>query len=302
MRIGTCLYQSQQYLFVKQSRAIAIPALDPKFDQPEYCDVLRLIAAGPDCWGDLAERLESVSLKAQVKQHEIELLAPIPKPPKDIMCVSGNYEDTIAEFAAMSKWQADPPEQPIVFTKSVSSVAGPQSDFLFDSSISREIDWECELAVVIGVGGKHIQEEDALKHVFGYTVINDITARDLQFAYEQYFIGKSLDGACPMGPWIVTTDEIPDPQTLNLRCRVNGQVKQASNTSHQIFSVASVIATLSMGMTLEPGDIISTGSPAGVGFARKPPEFLRPGDLVECEIAGIGQLQNNVVDVGQRNT
>jgi 2-keto-4-pentenoate hydratase/2-oxohepta-3-ene-1,7-dioic acid hydratase in catechol pathway len=151
-----------------------------------------------------------------------------------------------------------------------------------------------ELGVIIGTGGKTISGKKALKHVFGYTIINDLSARDLQFRHKQFFLGKSLDGTCPMGPWIVTADEIPDPQNLKLRCRVNGVLKQDSNTRHMIFDIPAIIETLSLGMTLEPGDIISTGTPSGVGFARTPPEFLKPGDTLECEIEGIGVLRNRV--------
>ena len=151
--------------------------------------------------------------------------------------------------------------------------------------------------MIIGKGGKNIREEDALAHVFGYTVLNDVTARDLQSRHKQFFKGKSVDGYCPMGPWIVTADEIADPQQLHLCLRVNGVTKQDGNTSQMVFSVSRIIADLSLGMTLEPGDIIATGTPSGVGFARNPPEYLKAGDVMETEIAGIGMLRNAVVRV-----
>ena len=166
---------------------------------------------------------------------------------------------------------------------------------MIDPAVSEEIDWEVELGVILGKGGKNIREEDAYAHVFGYCVLNDVTARDLQDRHRQYFRGKSLDGYCPMGPWIVTADEIADPQNLNLRLLVNGVSKQESNTSMMIFSIPKIIAVLSNGMTLEPGDIIATGTPSGVGFARNPPEFLKPGDVVEAEVQDIGTLRNPVV-------
>ena len=164
-----------------------------------------------------------------------------------------------------------------------------------DPAVSTEIDWEAELAVVIGRMGKNIREGDALSYVFGYTVLNDVTARDLQARHKQFFKGKGLDGSCPMGPWIVTADEIADPQALPVRLRVNGVTKQDGNTSQMLFSIAHLIMALSLGMTLEPGDIIATGTPSGVGFSRVPPEFLKSGDIVEADIEGIGVLRNVVV-------
>jgi 2-keto-4-pentenoate hydratase/2-oxohepta-3-ene-1,7-dioic acid hydratase in catechol pathway len=148
--------------------------------------------------------------------------------------------------------------------------------------------------VVIGTPARKLSKQQALDCIFGYTVINDISARDLQFRHEQFFIGKSLPGACPMGPWIVTADDIADPQNLNLRCRVNNDITQESNTHYMIFDVATIIASLSHSMVLEPGDIIATGTPSGVGFAQKPPRYLVPGDIVECEVAGIGRIRNRI--------
>ena len=191
---------------------------------------------------------------------------------------------------------AELPQHPIVFTKNLTSMNSPGGDIPCHAGVTTQLDWEVELAVVIGVGGRGIAREHALRHVFGYSVINDVTARDLQFRHKQYFIGKSLDGTCPMGPVIVTADDIPDPQALDLKSWVNGALKQSSNTRQQIFTVAELIHVLSRGMLLEPGDIISTGTPSGVGFARKPPEFLRPGDVVECEVENIGRLKNKVVE------
>ena len=157
------------------------------------------------------------------------------------------------------------------------------------------MDWEVELGVVLGAGGKNIPRAEALEHVFGYTVINDVSARDVQSGHGgQFFKGKSLDGCCPMGPWVVTRDEVPDPHHLGLRCRVNDVVKQEATTAELIFDIPAIIEWLSLGLTLLPGDIIATGTPAGVGFARQPPEFLRPGDTVECEVDGIGVIRNRV--------
>ena len=237
-------------------------------------------------------------LRAQtpsLRLDEVQLLAPIPRPRKNIICLGLNYLAHAQESLAAKGTAMQINEDPVVFTKNVTAVTGPYADVMRDPRVTEQLDWEAELAVVIGRGGRFIEPAEALQHVFGYTVLNDLSARDLQFRHKQYFLGKSLDGGCPMGPWIVTADEIPDPQTLNIACRVNGVVKQHANTSQQRFDVATTIAILSRIMTLEPGDIIATGTPEGVGFARKPPEFLRPGDVVECEIERIGSIRNRII-------
>ena len=228
---------------------------------------------------------------------EVQLAAPIPRPRKNIMCLGLNYSEHEKESSAARGRESNLPTAPVIFTKAPTTVNGPYSDIVIDPHVSERVDWEAELAVIIGKTGKNIREEDALDYVFGYTVLNDVTARDLQDRHRQYFKGKSIDGSCPMGPWIVTADEIPDPQYLPIRLRVNGVTKQESNTNTMIFSVRQIIATLSLGMTLEPGDIIATGTPSGVGFARKPPEFLKSGDVVETEIDGIGTMRNPVVSL-----
>jgi 2-keto-4-pentenoate hydratase/2-oxohepta-3-ene-1,7-dioic acid hydratase in catechol pathway len=231
------------------------------------------------------------------KLSEVQLAAPIPRPRKNIMCLGWNYAEHQKETAQLRGQAAAVPEYPVIFTKAPTTANGPYGDIVIDPSVSEQIDWEAELAVIIGKGGKNIREEDALSHVFGYTVLNDVTARDLQSRHKQFFKGKSIDGYCPMGPWIVTADEIPDPQQLPLRLHVNGVIKQESNTSEMVFTVRKIIAVLSLGMTLEPGDIIATGTPSGVGFARNPPEFLKAGDVVETEIDGIGLLRNKCVNI-----
>ena len=227
---------------------------------------------------------------------DIQLAAPIPRPRKNLMCLGWNYADHAKETALIRGQDTKPPEYPVIFTKAPTTVNSPYGNIIIDSQVSVEIDWEAELAVIIGNGGKNISEEDAMSHVFGYSVLNDVTARDLQSRHKQFFKGKSIDGYCPMGPWIVTADEIEDPQQLEVRLRVNGITKQEGNTSMMVFPIRTIIAILSQGMTLEPGDIIATGTPSGVGFTRNPPEFLKAGDVMETEIEGIGILRNVVVN------
>jgi len=253
-------------------------------------NMLALIDAGAlaDAQRVAAQAREAIPL------NRVKLLAPIPRPRKNVFALGRNYGEHAKESAGARGAAISPP---VVFTKAPTTVNAPFGEIVVDPAVSVQIDWEVELGVVIGKRGRKIQQSDALNFVFGYTVINDVTARDLQDRTSQFFIGKSVDGYCPMGPWIVTADEIPDPQNLGLRCRVNGATKQDGHTRDMIYSVAFTIAELSRTLTLEPGDIITTGTPAGVGFARKPPEFLTPGDVLESEIDGIGLLRNRVVGV-----
>lgn len=287
MQLMTCRYAGEVRLGVVRGDHVVLP----EGEWPRT--MLTLIDGGPALWARLAN---ASTPGARVPLTSVETLAPIPLPRKNIMCLGWNYADHAQESAGVRGTTAELPQHPIVFTKNVTSVNHPGGDIPCRAAVTVQLDWEVELGVVIGVGGRGIARADALRHVFGYTVINDVSARDLQFRHKQYFIGKSLDGTCPMGPVIVTADEIPDPQVLDLRSSVNGEQKQSSNTRHQIFPVAELISVLSRGMRLEPGDILATGTPSGVGFARKPPEFLKPGDVVECEIERIGVLRNRVVD------
>lgn len=226
----------------------------------------------------------------------VRLLAPIPQPLRNAVCVGLNYADHVAE--SKSVVAADTPKYPVFFTKPPTCVIGPDDEIPWHGHVSTAIDWEAELAVIVGRKGRDIDEASALEYVFGYTIANDVTARDLQQRHGQWYKGKSLDGFCPLGPVVVTADEIGDPQRLDIGLRVNGEMKQSSNTRQMIFGVARLIAEWSAGMTLLPGDILLTGTPAGVGVGRTPPEFLKPGDLVEAEIAGIGVLRNRVANPG----
>ncbi|QEE40675.1 MULTISPECIES: fumarylacetoacetate hydrolase family protein [unclassified Methylobacterium] len=223
----------------------------------------------------------------------VRLLAPIPTPTRNIYAVGWNYLEHFAEGQAVRGTNMDYPAHPVFFTKGVNTVNGPYDPIPFDPAVSTAIDWEVELAVIIGTRGRNIEEADAMSHVFGYSVINDTTARDMQIKLHggQWFKGKSLDGYGPIGPWIVPAGDL-DPTDLHLITRVNDVVKQDASTKQMYFKVARIIAELSRGLTLVPGDIIATGTPPGIGNARKPPEYLKPGDVMETEIVGIGTLRN----------
>lgn len=272
--------------------------------------IVSVRANGRECWGVLDGehvRLGPGALLTALDQGElprpaadwpvvaladVELMAPFPVPRRNVICLGLNYADHAEEAFRASGKEAALPRHPVVFTKATTSVTGPDSTIALEPQVTEQLDWEVELGVVMARGGRHISREQALSHVLGYTIINDLSARDIQFRHKQFFLGKSLDGSCPMGPWITTADEIPDPQALDITCRVNGVVKQQSNTSAMVFDVAETIHVLSTIFRLLPGDIIATGTPAGVGFARTPPEYIRAGDLVECEIPGLGVLRN----------
>lgn len=256
--------------------------------------LIDLVVAGEDAWW-LARVITEAEGVGSTPFNDMTLLAPIPVPRKNVFCVGRNYVEHVKEGAAARQSEPELPKVPVFFTKAPTSVIGSDAPIPFPSGTER-LDWEAELAVVIGRRGRDIKAADAHHYVFGYTAANDLSARDLQFGHTQWFKGKSLDATCPLGPWVVTSDEIPDPQGLEIECRVNGVVKQKSNTSRMIFDIATVIESLSLGLTLEPGDIILTGTPEGVGFARTPAEFLWPDDVVEVEIERIGVLRNRIVE------
>jgi 2-keto-4-pentenoate hydratase/2-oxohepta-3-ene-1,7-dioic acid hydratase in catechol pathway len=226
------------------------------------------------------------------------VVAPIPVPPHNIMCVGKNYhahahEFTKSGFDAGAKVEEAVPEHPIIFTKPSSCIVGPGAVIPLWEGLDAAVDYEAELAVVIGRGGRGISRGQALQHVFGYTIINDVTARDLQRQHKQWFLGKGIDGFGPMGPWIVTADEI-DGSDLRIQCRVNGETRQNATTADLIFDIPALIETISKSVTLCPGDVIATGTPEGVGIGFNPPRFLSEGDVVEVEIEGIGILRNVV--------
>ena len=261
-----------------------------------------LIREGRASWTRLAARLTDaltagVPAAARPKPDTVRWHAPIRRPAKNIVCLGLNYSSHAKESAQARGREVKIPEHPVFFTKSPTTVNGPFDPIPWDQAITEQVDYEVELGVVIGIGGKNIARSKALEHVFGYTVINDVSARELQQRHLQWFKGKSLDGFCPMGPVVVTADEFGNPQTKTIGLRVNGVQKQHSTTANMIFAVDVIIESLSQGMTLEPGDVIATGTPEGVGLGRTPPEFLKDGDLVETEIEGIGILRNRIVKV-----
>lgn len=239
------------------------------------------------------ERIAWHSSEDLVPLAGLSLEAPL-QPPRNVFCVGRNYLEHAKEGARAAGRELRLPSVPTFFTKATTAVTGPGAVLHLPASLSREYDFEAELAIVIGMRCRDVPEDEALHAVFGYTALNDVTARDLQRAHGQWFKGKSLDGCCPLGPAIVTPDEIGNPQSLGIAFRLNGVEKQRSNTSQMIFPIPRLIAELSRGLTLLPGDVIATGTPEGVGFARTPPEFLADGDVMEVDIARIGVLRNAV--------
>ncbi|MDO9259494.1 MAG: fumarylacetoacetate hydrolase family protein [Polaromonas sp.] len=237
------------------------------------------------------------ALLPAIALSEVQIIAPLPKPRRNIFCVGKNYFAHAKEFAgsgfdSSAKSGGDIPADPIIFTKVPESVVGPGAAIEMPA-VSTAIDYEAELAVIVGRGGKGIAAKDAMAHVWGYTIVNDITARDWQSRHQQWHMGKSFDTFCPMGPWLVSADELDGTKT-RVRCYVNGEERQNASTVDLIFDIPKLIETLSAGITLYPGDVIATGTPVGVGIGFKPPKYLQAGDVVRVEIDGIGSLENPV--------
>lgn len=232
-------------------------------------------------------------LGAPVPLAGVKLLAPL-HPKKNVFCVGRNYLAHAEEGARVRGDKLDLPDVPTYFTKAPTAIAGPDQVLELSSDVSPKYDWEAELGVVIGQDCRDVPEADALSVIFGYMCLNDVTARDLQRAHIQWFKGKSLDNSCPIGPWIVDAAEVGDAQKLDIKLRVNGVEKQNSNTAKMIFNLKQIVANLSHGITLHAGDIIASGTPEGVGFARTPPEYLKDGDVMEVEVEKIGILRNAV--------
>ena len=252
--------------------------------------VQAVIELGADL-GQLAGRLSPPVLMRNVK-----LEAPLPLPRRNLFCVGRNYHAHAKELSAsvFKDNTTNPEAWPIIFTKVPECVVGPTDDVVLPTGVSEQIDYESELAIVIGTGGRNIARADALKHVFGYTIINDVTARDVQMRHQQWDLGKSFDTFCPMGPWIVTADAL-DGSATRVRGWVNGELRQDAQTTDLIFDIPTLIETCSRGITLYPGDVIATGTPAGVGMGMKPPCYLKSGDVVRIEIDGLGVIENRFV-------
>ena len=284
----------------RDARGTRIGALD------EAGKVLDLLAADPSLPRDMlaliagGEAALAAARAAEDKAPVAEgatILATIPRPAKNIFCVGKNYHEHAKEFAS-SGFDATAkevvPEAPVVFSKPPTSVIGPHDPIPSFLDSSNSTDYEGEIAVVIGKGGRSISEADAYAHVFGYTIVNDVTARTLQHRHRQWILGKGIDGFCPMGPAIVTADAAGTPPKLAISTWVNGELRQRATINDLIFAIPTLIATISAAITLEPGDIIATGTPAGVGIGFTPPKFLKPGDKVRIEVPGIGVLENPV--------
>jgi len=252
-----------------------------------FADMLAVLASGAQGRGVIDGFVSNPPAVSTFPLASVRLLAPVPRPPK-LICIGLNYRDHAAEA------RQEIPKVPTIFAKFSNVVIGPGEPIVLPK-ISRKPDYEAEFMFVIGTGGRHIAAEDWQRHVFGYTVFNDVSARDFQSVTSQWMIGKTFDTFAPMGPYLVSADEIPDPHALDISLSIDGEVLQHSNTRELIFKIPDLVAYLSSVVTLEPGDVVATGTPAGVGFARKPPRYLKPGDEVIITIEGVGELRNPVI-------
>jgi 2-keto-4-pentenoate hydratase/2-oxohepta-3-ene-1,7-dioic acid hydratase in catechol pathway len=290
LKFVTAIHNEVQFVGLVNERETAVLPLNLSKESNLPSTMVECIALG-ETFIEAVNQKETHSRELDyLPIDEVTILAPIPRPEKNIFCVGKNYAEHAIEMGSAD----DIPKHVMIFTKAPTTVIGPNEMVLNHQEITRQLDYEGELAVIIGKKGRAIKRAEALEYVFGYTIINDVTARDLQARHKQFFIGKSLDTTCPMGPWIVHKKMIGRPNELDIETRVNGEVRQRSNTRNFIFPVEEVISVLSAGMTLEPGDIIATGTPAGVGKGFTPPKFLHPGDRMEITVEGIGTLKNTI--------
>ena len=279
MKLVTCRLEEETFVGVVNE------ALDAVYPIPGCSDLAALIASG----APIEPSQEPVSI------FDVELLSPIPHPAQDVICLGINYYDHAAESDAVTGKSDNVPKNPIYFSKRVGEAVAPGAPIPSHSDIVADLDYEAELAVVIGKPAYNVSREEALDYVFGYTILNDVSARTIQSRHQQWYRGKSLDGFTPIGPWIVTKDEFDVTKPMKIQSYVNGELRQNSTIDMLIFDTAYCISELSHGMTLQPGTIISMGTPAGVGMGFDPPKWLLPGDTVKCVVEGIGELENIVV-------
>jgi 2-keto-4-pentenoate hydratase/2-oxohepta-3-ene-1,7-dioic acid hydratase in catechol pathway len=289
MRIATYMWGGQRHVGIvsKDGQSVTPFELSRTDAERGALKIIELMTSG-----GVMPATSGVSIPVSV----VQLDAPIPLPRRNVFCVGRNYHAHAKELSAsvFKDNDANPDSWPIVFTKVPECVVGPHDDVLIPVGISSDIDYEAELTIVIGKGGRNISRAEALNHVFGYTVVNDVTARDVQIRHQQWDLGKSFDTFCPMGPWIVTADELDGTKT-RVRCWVNGELRQDGPVENMIFDIPTLIETCSRGITLYPGDLIATGTPAGVGMGMKPPRFLKAGDVVRVEVDGLGAIENKFI-------
>ena len=287
MRIAAYVQDEQRRVGIVSDDGLAVQALDVPADVAKL-GVLGLI----ESYGE-ASQIAALKRGAAMPIDSVQLLAPIPRPRRNIFCVGRNYHAHAKELSG-SVFKAnntDPAAWPIVFTKVPETVVAHGDEVILPTGITEQIDYEAELAIIIGKGGKNISQADALNHVWGYTIVNDVTARDVQMRHQQWDLGKSFDTFCPMGPWAITADNFNATDT-RVRCWVNDELRQEGQTRDLIFDLPTLIETCSRGITLYPGDVIATGTPAGVGMGFNPPRYLKSGDRVRITIDGIGTLEN----------
>ncbi|WP_243385775.1 fumarylacetoacetate hydrolase family protein [Bacillus kexueae] len=284
-------------LLFEEGLVIDIQKAEKKLYEEEFTPVslLECLALGDKFVQHIETLAELVKKESERESYvysyeDIQLLAPIPRPMKNIFCVGKNYREHAIEMGS----ENDIPTDVMLFSKTPTTVIAHQDEIDPHLDLTNELDYEGELAVIIGKEGKRILPNEAMDYVFGYTIVNDITARDLQKKHKQFLLGKSLDTSCPMGPIVVHKSALPRPHQLTIETKVNGEVRQKANTEDMIFSIPEIISVISKGTTLEPGDIIATGTPAGVGKGFNPPRFLKPGDVIDVTIEGIGTLSNKV--------
>jgi len=301
MRIATFENQGKPRVGIVEGEAILdLGEAFKRFAQvPGPASVLELIAGGSDMLSQIRTVVETAKAKAEDQElwqpvSRVRLLAPIPRPTKNVFCVGRNYKLHIEEGARARGVEPTYPKVPEFFSKPRTTVIGQDAEIRLDPSVTQKLDYEVELAFVIGRECRDVLAAKASEVIFGYTVLNDVSARDLQSAHGQWFKGKGLDTSCPIGPWIVTADEFGSPTGHNIVLRVNGETRQSSSTSDMVFDCAAIVESLSKGMTLEAGDIITTGTPSGVALGMVPQLWLKDGDVIEAEIEGIGILRNQV--------